>query len=124
MYTTINGWTKAKMIEHINTNFKGWAGIEHSDGKTSCYYRTPEIDSRGCAVGIFIPDNMYKAEIEGSSADRAIKKIPELAAVMPLDTNGICMMQSVHDAATKDTLDHILRFIDAFVQDAPEQVAA
>ena len=55
MSVFINGWTKEKMIKHIETHFKGKA-VERDTGY--CQYLTD--DGKKCAVGLFLPKDDHQ----------------------------------------------------------------
>lgn len=101
MYKTANGWTKAKMIEHIKANFKGRAVCElpNKMGVTvpTCMYLTP--DGKKCAIGLFVPDG-HRLQTYGNpvQASRALHMFPDLIEWMPLaNSAGLNELQGVHD---------------------------
>ena len=96
-YKALNGWTKAKMIKHIKRNFKG-KSMDHTD--KNCLYRAE--DGRKCAVGMFIPDELYTVEMEGLSSSAVLREHPELVKFLPLQQNALDALQSVHDESYLD----------------------
>lgn len=128
MYQTKNGWTKAKMIEHIKLNFKG-RSIK-TGTKDVCMYRGP--DGKKCGVGLFIPDPLYDPIFEGRSAEglkdaiglnglpeQVAKLYPEILAAFPLKLEGMQKIQNKHDEASNDesALDGMIHFIEDEVED-------
>lgn len=94
-YRPINGWTKEKMIERIQQKNLGRRSI--NKGSTICLYRAE--NGNACAVGSFIPDDLYRKEMdEVGGAYSLVKYFPELVPHMPLDGEPLLAMQSVHDA--------------------------
>lgn len=109
MFECINGWTKAKMVEHIKKEFKGKSIIEHGDDMT-CVYRGNE--GAKCAVGLFIPDELYSTTFEGKPAGMVINSL-KLEEAMPLTITGMVILQRVHDKSQpKTTLSAILNWIE------------
>lgn len=93
MYITINGFTKQKMIDIVNANFKG----KSYDFKNHmCRYKDYE-SGRKCAVGLFIPDSAYCEVMEGRSAYTLVSNFPILESHMPLNEKGLDSFQGVHD---------------------------
>jgi len=97
MYKPINGWTKQRILGHIKREFKGKS--ETSDGE-SCLYRGP--NGTKCAVGMFIPDELYDPRMdELSFIDHVVKFFPKIKSVLPLDLKALCKLQDIHDQSTK-----------------------
>lgn len=127
MYKTINGWTKQSMREHVVANFKGKSLRPATAlGPTLCMYRGPE--GKKCAMGIFIPDELYHPNMEGAAAfslleSQGTQYNSELEKVMPLDAGGMMQLQSQHDQnlfeveEDSNVLARILEFIDTQVED-------
>lgn len=123
MKQTINGWTKSSMIQHIKDNFKG-KSVSDFNGDT-CLYRGPN-DTK-CAVGMFIPDNLYKPEMDQSSAtdingggvsySKLVTIYPEISPFMPLEPTDMTALQAAHDSShSNDTLDEMIHWIDTHVE--------
>lgn len=122
MKQTINGWTKSSMIQHIKANFKG----KSTDDSETCLYRGPN-DTK-CAVGMFIPDNSYKTEMDYGSTkagpgascvsySKMVAIYPEIVPFMPLDDLGMFLLQIVHDCShPHKTLSDMLEWIDTHVE--------
>lgn len=91
MYQPINGWTKTRIIDHIKTNFKGQA-----KNGTICQYKTE--DGKKCAVGLFIPDEVYHIDMESRAVINLMEYNPKLINFMPLPVNALGLLQNVHDA--------------------------
>lgn len=109
IYQPINGWTKQKMIDYIEANFKGKS--INSNGKT-CLYRGPE--GRKCAIGLFIPDEKYfeSMDTEDLRASDLIKLYPDLHDSMPLAGSALNQLQNAHDYSNKsETLGNIIQWI-------------
>jgi len=98
MFNPINGWTKAKIIKHIEKNFKGKSVKKYettfSKNNEVCLYRGPE--GKKCAVGMFIDDEDYSPDMEETNASKNIEKF-SLEKDMPIPTEWINEFQQVHD---------------------------
>lgn len=94
----INGFTKKKMIAVIKREFKGKSFIDRSNGIT-CAYRGE--DGTKCAVGMFIPDNLYHSAMDSDEAGTTIQHIvnlsPKLKQVLPLNIKALEEFQTIHD---------------------------
>lgn len=112
----INGWTKESTIQHIKDNFNGRSVGE--DG--ICVYRTG--DGKKCAVGLFIPDDVYSNDMEEINAKDMVTEF-NLESYMPLDSVTLEKLQNVHDnnwderkkqmIEGRDTsLDDMIKFIE------------
>lgn len=111
MYIPINGWTKVKILEHIKKEFKGKSMFE--DGER-CAYRGPQ--SRKCAIGMFIPENLYNVDMEGKSAI-SVFKFPEIEKVVPLHVKALLQLQIVHDESKPDkTLENMIDWVETNVK--------
>ncbi len=121
MYQTINGWTKAKMIQHIKDNFKGKSTeMITTNGTTyaSCRYRTS--CGKKCAVGLFIPENMYSFNFEGHNITNLLAENSELGKVLPLPLYMMNKLQHIHDCSKpEETLRNIVYWIQNHVTDEP-----
>lgn len=118
VFQTINGWTKDKMIIHIQDNFKGKAFRLEDEHK--CFYRGSE--GTACGVGLFIPEKIYHAAMDYPHSLRADEMIPKfgLSDVMPLSLAGMLRMQQVHDGSSEWlTLSDLLKFVESEVVDSP-----
>lgn len=115
MYKPINGWTKQSMIQHIKKEFKG-KSINAPDGY--CLYRGPE--GKKCAVGMFIPDEKYRPEMDGSDLDNGytVFQIHNICPNnMPLEGFGLQSLQAVHDRSNpSETLQDMLEWIEKNVE--------
>ena len=114
-YKTINGWTKASMIEHIKKEFKG-----KSDTKPygHCLYRGP--GGAKCAIGMFIPNEHYTESMDnGVGAGTLCDTYPELNTYMPLEgPEALAGFQLSHDDSPEEAcLDNILAWVDLNVAD-------
>lgn len=88
----LNGWTKKKMIKHIEENFKG-KSISR-DGKL-CLYKTAE--GKKCAVGLFIPQKRREQFDLAGSVYNLLTEYPDLKKAMPIDEDSLYELQVVHD---------------------------
>ncbi len=122
MYKPINGWTKESIIDHIIYNFKGKSVVVHSSaiypdtGVESCKYRGP--NGKKCAVGMFIPDELYHPNIEGSCI-RSTKliNINLLKSNFPLHIDAMEDLQEIHDVSDPDcTLTDLIDWVDKNVK--------
>lgn len=70
----------------------------------SCAYRGE--DGLKCAIGIFIPDQIYYADMEGNDVIRMFEKFPdsmELCGLEEEEHSELLMdLQSTHDSSTVD----------------------
>lgn len=115
MFNTINGWTKTTMIAHILKNFKGKS---ISDDGDLCLYRGP--NGRKCAVGLFIPDDLYQDAMDydlGDTYNDIVKIEPKISSHMPLEKKAMTSLQTIHDTAHKTSkvdksLDNMLDWIN------------
>lgn len=119
MYKAINGWTKAKMIEKI---YKGNNGKRCTNSVNGiCAYRGRGGDNFGnsCAVGVFIPDDLYTENMEGLSAIGLINNYPVLVDYVPLPKDGLDDLQSVHDKnnGIEDVREELKTWINTNVED-------
>lgn len=99
MFKTINGWTKAEMIEVIKNRPNYICSNE-----SNCLYR----DNRGgaCAIGAFIPDDLYDPCIERKGAIGIAETYEGLH--FPLKPAVLATFQSVHDKALGGDINAIL----------------
>lgn len=115
MYNTINGWTKAKMLEHISQNFKGKS--VNDDGL--CVYRGN--NGTKCAVGLFIPDEIYTKRMDsdkGMSAIQLSRFYPDVANHMPLGLQEMHYLQLVHDNSNPaNTKESLINWVNTYVKD-------
>jgi hypothetical protein len=112
MYTSINGWTKEKIISFIKKEFKGKSVM--LNGK-SCAYRG--INGAKCAVGMFIPDSMYDTKMENLCTSAVVEINTALEAVFPLNVCNMEELQSIHDGSNPDeTLHEMIDWIEKNVE--------
>lgn len=97
-FKCINGFTKEKMIDVVNNEFKGKSFV----GSSGCRYKT--YDGRKCAVGMFIPDSKYDEGMDNRShfgnsvsITYLLHYFPNVEVDMPLDHDGLVSFQSCHD---------------------------
>ncbi len=134
MYKTQNGFNKASMIATIRARNKGVRSRVTFTGGTfgSCRYRSGHVSTgmdanpNMCAVGCFIPDELYDVEMEGYVPDSIVQdlslcqKFPQLVTHMPLCPEGMQMMQGAHDRYDKDgdVRDALEKWINTNVEDS------
>lgn len=123
-YTPINGFTKATILEKIETEFKGKG---HSN-ITGCSYRGD--NGTKCAVGLFIPDEIYdpkmdKAkdkddkDLEDATLGNIASAYPEILPYMPLSRHGMRQLQIIHDRSREnETKTALINWINEHVEDA------
>lgn len=92
-YNAINGWTKKKIIEVIRTRPDGQC-LKRGDD-SSCAYRG--ANGARCAVGVFIPNHLYRRTMEDLGAPKLLESFPHLEKLMPLDSDALKEFQQVHD---------------------------
>lgn len=124
MYHLQNGWTKEKMLEKVRAEFKGRSTKKRDGGgREICAYRGD--GGKKCAMGIFIPDDLYNPNMDDSKdrfgkdmyasvASTILTHYPELVPHMPLDSHGMAALQRAHDDGinSADSLERILKFIE------------
>lgn len=96
-YKCINGWTKERMIEAIQTRM-----LDHPSYNTIpnfCVYKA--LDGNRCAIGVFIPDG-HSGEYCNLSVSGLLQSYPDLTDLMPLPTYALITMQSVHDSVDRN----------------------
>lgn len=90
-FKPINGWTKQKILEVLNAREFDTPSMCDYD----CVYRS-EGGNR-CAAGLFIPDSLYSAGMEGNLINALMDANPSLAKAMPLGALGMREFQFSHD---------------------------
>lgn len=102
MFNTANGYTKQKIIDKINSDFKGKAvrAID-ADEKSICAYLTH--DGKKCAVGLFIPDGHDAQSHEGGYQDLMKNHSETLQTLMSMEDTGMTAFQSFHDVQLKNS---------------------
>lgn len=114
-FKTINGWTKARMIERIQTEM-----LDHpSFYESSCRYRSD--DGNKCAVGVFIPDKIYTTRMENRfPTDKCLWDV--ICDHMPLEALAMFDLQKVHDEKShidkSDRRPALVKWINENVEDA------
>lgn len=123
MYKTKNGWTKAKMIEAIQTRNKGIAARNIHDCEEdedvsygSCVYETK--DGNHCAVGCFLPSGDVAMQFFGGVYS-LLQRYPHLSKVLPISSDGLAEMQHIHDSTTGlDPRPALIEWIEKKVEDS------
>lgn len=112
-YKLINGWSKLDLINKIETDFKGKSVAENG---RSCLYRG--LDGKKCAVGLFIPDELYNPAFENRSFFWITMNAPDLLNFMPMDAESMNALQWAHDKSKIETSKaQILKWIDTNIKD-------
>lgn len=94
-YTPTNGWTKAKILEQLDERMPDEGAAMRND---NCCYLTE--DGKTCAAGAFIPPEFYREQWDAMQLYiyKVSSQVPELKDHMPLNMNGLILLQEVHDA--------------------------
>lgn len=116
MYKPINGWTKKEIIRAIKRGNKGAkSNLKRYLGDTMRVYRGE--DGYKCAVGIFIPDDVYHDSCEGEVVGKLLIDFPGLATFMPLPTSALDQMQNIHDTCSDhDPRPELIEWIEENVE--------
>lgn len=93
MYTPCNGWTKATILRAIREGMQDRPSWDAEMKR--CVYRAP--DGARCAVGVFIPDDLYAASCERMGAGVLLATFPGLVDSMPLSEGALLRLQHIHD---------------------------
>jgi len=90
-YKPINGWTKAKIIETLNSR----PDILCVDSDSNPIF----FDEKGnsCAVGVFIPKERRNKVMNELGVSELFNKFPETAKTLPLELVAMCSLQTIHD---------------------------
>lgn len=118
MTKTINGWTKARMIEAIQTRMMDHRSVRLDDAGNpiGCRYKAP--DGNRCAVGVFIPDN-HPAENHGGAVGHILDKYVDLRELMPLPADSLYILQGIHDCCRRgDPRPLLINWINENVEDS------
>lgn len=115
MFKAINGWTKKKMKAKIRKKNDGTRAI--SPNPSLCAYETRS--GNRCAVGVFLPDD-HVALIEWSPIRKVVRLYPGLYTILPLDLEGMSILQNIHDSYSGDSdmRDILCNWVDGNVEDA------
>jgi len=92
-YQALNGWTKETILLAIA---KGNLGVR-SIADSRCAYRGG--GGNKCAVGVFIPDEVYSKDCECQTIDYLLEQYPGLHSYMPLEVDALLSLQAIHDHA-------------------------
>lgn len=92
MYKTINGYTKAKMIEMIK---KYNNGTKATNKEGDCQYLTE--NGNRCAVGCFLLEEIAR-KYTTYSVYYVSAKSPKVRTLLPLRMNGLSGLQKTHDS--------------------------
>jgi hypothetical protein len=125
MYKTVNGWTKAKMIEAIQTRMldhpstkKRTEEEQKNTGEVDrCVYLAE--DGNHCAIGVFIPEG-HAGEKAHGLVFKLLFDFPDLIARMPLKNEYALMeFQGVQDhcPSTQDPRPLLIEWINENVED-------
>lgn len=95
------------MIKHIQENFKGKS--LNTEGN-NCLYRG--LNGTKCAVGLFIPDEVYVSSLE----EKNIIQYREIHKFLPLSPFQMYDLQICHDTSHPDrTLSDMINWIKTYV---------
>lgn len=111
MYKTINGFTKAKMIDVLCKEYKGQALHIYEDGSKSTVCSYLNTAGQKCAVGCFIPDGHEGQKIE-YGVSSLLFKYRDLRSKMPLIEEGLRLFQIYHDHQARSLAEIIGWVID------------
>lgn len=104
-----SGWTRERFMAQIRARNNGSASV--SENGSSCAYRG--ADGNACAIGCFIPDDVYSKSYEGKGVLKLLQRHPEIWEFMPSDDiNFLSRLQTVHDRYSNNTYEHIEEFLD------------
>lgn len=106
---TINGWTKQGVIDHITANYKG----RSTNSSGTCRYRGDH--ERRCVVGVFIPDNLYRPEMEGKPADVLWNIFSPLRSVLPFEFDNLMDLQEYHDRSLCELV-NLIKFLQKNIE--------
>lgn len=116
-----DGWTKDKVMAQFKEKNNGTrAMIITDEDDLGCAYRG--VNGNACAAGAFIPDKLYRKDMEDVPIATVLRKYPRVEKYMPLDSRGMECMQSVHDSCNQeggtngDTYQAIQNFLDNEVE--------
>jgi hypothetical protein len=91
-----------KVVEHFTE--QGCPSVNEDNDDVSCLYRTE--NGHKCAVGIFIPDELYNPDMEGLNSGTLIGKFPGVLEAGGVDTEQdqdfMRVLQTAHDSAADD----------------------
>jgi hypothetical protein len=111
MFKPINGYTKTKMIEMIQTTM-----LDHpSMNGIQCAYLAS--DGNRCAVGVFLPNN-HASLFDERDVRGLIGAHPELKGYMPLPLAAMTSLQDIHDDCpdTEDPRPELINWINNNVE--------
>lgn len=86
-----NGWTKKKVIKHIEDNFRG-KSVDKCLGV--CEYQGK--NGKRCAVGLFLPKKHEALKFNGG-VDGLLNEYPDLFGKLPFDKFSLRQLQQIHD---------------------------
>lgn len=98
----LNGHNRNSVMEQIKKYNTGKRAYDESVNQMSgngCVYETEK--GNRCAVGCFIPDGHSALSYIGG-ASQLLDEYPELAELMPMDTDDLVKLQSEHDSFKND----------------------
>jgi len=96
---TINGWTKAKIIDKLEQMMPDSGRCIEEDGDM-CQYRND--DGKACAIGAFIPDTFREALGYIGYVKALLNEYPEVKDYMPITLETLDLFQCVHDRWNDD----------------------
>lgn len=112
-----NGWTKETMIRAISEGNKGRQSTSDKALDCACAYRGD--GNNKCAIGCFIPDELYIADMDDSgNVENLLEEFPDLKEHMPLPTYKLTSLQDIHDLTppNKDPRPSLIKWIKENVE--------
>lgn len=117
MFVTKNGWTKARMIEQLKLRVPPNGCVDDSPEVKCVYRKNHDPHGAACAVGAFIPDEVYRPEFD-TSGNGFDEIYTEIGCHMPLSRFGMSKLQNEHDVVKDNTLERLIAWVNAHVEDA------
>jgi hypothetical protein len=111
----LNGWTKEKVIDQLNQEFKG---VAYNDLRCQCSYRA---GNKKCVAGCFIPNDLYTSSMEGIYIDTLMSSNKDISNSMPFGSLVMKTWQDIHDnidssLPLEDQMFELISFLDKDVQ--------
>lgn len=104
--------TKQEMFNKVWDWFVVGKNLPSATIDDYCRYRG--VNGAKCAIGIFIPDTVYNASMEGLAVRKLLQEYPELIPFVtptdcdiPLVIPFLVKMQSAHDLAVVDVSEEV-----------------
>jgi hypothetical protein len=101
------GWTKETIIETLRDRLPQ-DGTACLDPNGDCVLQN--IDGYACAVGAFIPDNLYCPTLEQATMHELMELMPDGA---PLNWEGMIKLQNTHDISLHNARKNCIEYINS-----------